>query len=110
MTRSAILRPCIDATDDSVSVLEQIVRYVAVLLGLLLGLRFVVSLFTANVGNGFVNFFRVTTDWLVTPFQTLFGRPPAGTGGFFDWPALAALIVVAVIATLLISLMRPREY
>lgn len=92
-----------------VSVLEEIVRYGAVLLGLLLTLRFVTSLFTTN-NAGFAGFFRPTTDWLVVPFQTLFGRPPASTGGYFDWPTLAALLVVAVIATLLISLMRPRSY
>jgi hypothetical protein len=95
---------------DRVSVLEEIVRYVSVLLGLLLGVRFVISLFTANATGGLTGFLRSTTNWIVAPFQTLFGRPPSGTGGFFDWPTLAALVVVAIITTLLISLLRPREY
>jgi uncharacterized protein YggT (Ycf19 family) len=103
-------RSVIDNEDDRVSVPEEIVRYLAVLLGLLIALRFVTSLFTADTANWLTGFLRPATDWVVMPFQTLFGRPPAGTGGFFDWPALAALFVVAVISTLLISLLRPREY
>ncbi|MDF2461282.1 MAG: hypothetical protein K0S68_685 [Candidatus Saccharibacteria bacterium] len=94
--------------DDRTSVMEQVVRVVALVLCFLLAMRFIVSLFTANVSNGFVNFFRATTNWIVAPFQSFFGSPPAGTGGFFDWPALAALICVGILATLLISLMRPR--
>jgi hypothetical protein len=52
--------------------------------------------------------FRATTNWVVSPFQTVIGRPPTWTGGFFDWPALVALIVVALLSLLLLGLLRPR--
>jgi uncharacterized protein YggT (Ycf19 family) len=94
--------------DDRVPVVERVLRYAALVLGALLAMRFIVSLFTGNVANPVVNFFRATTTWIVSPFQTMFGRPPSGTGGFFDWPALAALIVVGLLAWLLISLLRTR--
>jgi uncharacterized protein YggT (Ycf19 family) len=94
--------------DDRVSLVERIIRYAALVLGFLLAMRFLVSLFTGNVANPIVNFFRATTNWVVSPFQTVIGRPPTGTGGFFDWPALVALIVVALLSLLILGLLRPR--
>jgi len=96
-------------THDRAGVAETIIRYAALVLGFLLLMRFVVSLFTANVANPLVNFFRTVTNWIVAPFQNFFGGAPAGTGGFFDWAALAALIAVGIIGVLLLSLIRPRD-
>jgi uncharacterized protein YggT (Ycf19 family) len=103
-------RSRIDRLETGTSPLEQLIRYVTVILGALLVVRFAINLFTYNRVNGFVNFFNGATDWVVRPFQTLFGQPPSGSGGFFDWPAVVSLIVVALIATLLVSLIRPRDY
>jgi uncharacterized protein YggT (Ycf19 family) len=103
-------RSRVDYIDNRASVAEQLIRYVAVVLSLLIVGRFIASLFSSDRSNGLVNFFYATTDWIVRPFQALFGTPPSSTGGFFDWPAVAALIVVGVLATLLISLIRPRDY
>lgn len=95
--------------ESRVWIVDRIIRYAAIILVLLLAIRFVSSLFTANIGNPLVNFFRVTTNWIVSPFQVVVGSTASPVGGFYDWPALAALVAVAVIATLLINLMRPRD-
>ena len=95
--------------EDRTWIADRIIRYAALILGLLLAIRFVSSLFTGNVGNPVINFFRITTNWIVSPFQAVVGSTASSVGGFYDWPALAALVAVAVIAALLISLMRPRH-
>jgi hypothetical protein len=102
-------RSSVESGEDRTSIADRIIRYAAVILGLLLAIRFVSSLFTANVGNPLVNFFRVTTNWIVSPFQAVIGSSASSVGGFYDWPALVALAAVVVIAALLISLMRPRD-
>jgi uncharacterized protein YggT (Ycf19 family) len=95
----------VDLTESHASTAEQIVRFIATLLDTLLVLRFVTSLFSADRSNGLVNALYALTDWLVKPFQALFGAP-TGTGGFFDWPALTAIVVVSVLATLIIRFVR----
>lgn len=94
--------------EDRSSIAEQIVRIVAVVLGILLALRFIINLFSYPKTSGFANFIYATTNWAVKPFQYLFGQPAATTGGFFDWPALAAIVAVGIIASILIALLRPR--
>jgi hypothetical protein len=91
------------------SIIDRAIRYLAVILSGLLAIRFVIALLTASVDNPLVGFFRFTTDWIVTPFQAVLGISTPSAGGFFDWPTLAALIAVAVIATLLIRSVRPRD-
>jgi uncharacterized protein YggT (Ycf19 family) len=99
---------------DAPSALEQLVRYVAVVLDLLLAVRFIVSLFTTDTANSFVAFIFGLTNWLVAPFQVLFGATPTGSaGGYFDWSALAAIAVVSLLAALIIRLLqgpRTAEY
>jgi uncharacterized protein YggT (Ycf19 family) len=92
---------------ETPSALEQLVRYVAVLLDLLLAVRFVVSLFTTNTTNGFVAFIFGLTNWLVAPFQAIFGATPTGSaGGYFDWSALAAIALVSILAAFIIRLLQ----
>jgi hypothetical protein len=95
--------------EDRVWIVDRIIRYAAIVLGLLLVIRFIASLFSSSVTSPLVNFFRVTTNWLVSPFQAVLGSSASAIGGFYDWPALAALAAVVVVATLLISLMRPHS-
>ena len=91
--------------EDRSSVAERVVRVVAVVLGILLAIRFVINLFSYPRTSGFANFIYATTNWAVQPFQFLFGQPATTTGGFFDWPALAAIVAVGIIASILIALM-----
>ena len=94
----------IDAT--TTSSVEQAIRIAATLLGALVALRFLANLFTTDTGNTLVNFVRTVTDWLVQPFDIVFGRIPLGNGAI-DLSAVAAMVVVAAIAAILIRLMRP---
>jgi hypothetical protein len=43
---------------------------------------------------------------MVRPFQALFNSTPAGSGSYFDWPALASLAVIAIVASLVIRALR----
>ncbi|HEY2004784.1 MAG TPA: hypothetical protein VGH44_06770 [Candidatus Saccharimonadia bacterium] len=90
------------------SVAEQIVRIAAVILGILLAIRFVINLFSYPRTSGFASFIYGTTNWAVQPFQYLFGHAATTSGGFFDWPALAAIVATGIIASILIALLRPR--
>jgi uncharacterized protein YggT (Ycf19 family) len=83
------------------SVAEQLLVALAVILSALLVVRFFTHMFSNNQAIGFVNFFNVATDWMAQPFQGLFQTVPAGTSGFFDIPAIAALVVVGALAYLL---------
>ena len=103
-------RSSVETVDDKSSLVEQVVRYVAVILGALLAIRFVINLFSGYRSSGFTNFIYATTNWMVRPFQALFGQPAASTGGFFDWPAIAAIVTVGIVAGILIALLRPRPY
>jgi Flp pilus assembly protein TadB len=99
-------RSDVDLVSDRPGTAERVVRYVAVALGALLAVRFVINLFATSHTGGFTAFIYATTNWMVRPFQLLLGQPPASTGGFFDWPALAALVVVGIVASVIIGLMR----
>jgi len=83
------------------SVAEQLVSALAYIFSALLAVRFFTHLFSNDTVNGFVNFMNATTDWLAVPFQALFQSVPAGTSGFFDIPAIAAIIVVMVLGYLI---------
>jgi uncharacterized protein YggT (Ycf19 family) len=98
----------VDLATDRASTAEQVVRFISTILGTLLTIRFLISLFTADRTNGLVNFFYATTDWMVRPFQLLFNQTPAGSGGFFDVPALVALAVLGFLTWLVLRTIRPR--
>jgi len=82
----------------TVSPVEQVVRVAAGVLEMLLAIRFVVALFSSNLQNAVVSVLYTLTDWVVRPFQALFGTPPSGGGGYVDLPALAAIVFVALVA------------
>lgn len=85
-------------------ILYAIVGFIEVLLGL----RFLFRLLGANPGSAFV---ELIYDWstpLVTPFAGIFGQEATVTGpgvvtqSVFDWTALIALIVYALIGAVLV--------
>ena len=88
--------------------LELTIRVVALLLSGVIAIRLLFGLFNANHATPVVNLVYSITDWIVQPFQTLFGTPNTGLGGYFDWPAVAAIIVVGIFAGLLVGLIRPK--
>ena len=86
-------------------------------IGLLTGLRFVFLLVGANPASPFVAWIYNWSEPFVAPFAGIFGQQSAVAGqgvvaqSVFDWTTLVALIVYAVVATLLARLLdRPALY
>lgn len=73
----------------------------------LIGLRFLLRLLGANPASPFVDWVYDWSTPFVTPFAGIFGQDAAITGAgvvttsVFDWTALIALIVIALVLGLL---------
>lgn len=91
--------------------LEMLIRYIAVILGLLLALRFVISLFKSTRTGTAVGALYGLTDWIVRPFERVLPQPPASSmvTGYFNWAAIAALAVVLIVTAILLRLARPKR-
>jgi YggT family protein len=90
----------------SAGIVERVISLIAGILNVLLAIRFVLSLLGANVANPFASFIYSLTNPLVTPFATLFNFTPSTGIGYFDWPAIVAMVVISVVAWIIISLTR----
>lgn len=84
-------------------------------IGMLLGLRFVFRLVGANPDNAFVNWIYDWSSPLVAPFAGIFGQDSTVVEGqglvaesVFDWTALIALIVYALVGGLIVRLVGGR--
>jgi uncharacterized protein YggT (Ycf19 family) len=83
----------------------QIVWFVAGVIDVLVGLRFVLELFGASTASPFVSLVYGVTAPLVAPFRGIF--PVAGQSGFvFEPAALVALAIYPLIALGVASLIR----
>lgn len=77
----------------------------------LLGLRFLLRLLGANPANGFVDWIYDWSTPLAAPFAGIFGQEAAVTGqgtvvqSIFDWTALIAMVVFALIGGILARIM-----
>ncbi len=89
------------------SLAERIVRLAASILGILLGLRFIINLFGGYNQSLLSSIVNALTNWMVRPFQILFGVYSAATGSFIDWPALIALIVLGIVAGAIVRWLQP---
>lgn len=73
----------------------------------LIGLRFLLRLLGANPASGFVDWIYDWSTPFVTPFAGIFGQEASVTGegivtqSVFDWTALIALVVYALIGLLI---------
>ena len=89
-----------------------VVWYIAGLLMILLGFRFVLALLGANPSNGFANFIYTTSHPFVAPFFSLFSYDGTRYGiSRFEVYTLVAMAVYAVVAwaiARLFTLNRPR--
>lgn len=75
-------------------------------------LRFVLLLFGANSAAGFVKFIYGVSDVLMAPFVAIFNTTRV-EGATFEWSALVAIAVYALLGWALVGLVRavsPREY
>lgn len=88
-----------------------IVSFMLAVVGSLLGLRFILKLFSANADNGFVNWIYETSGEILAPFRGIF--TPANLDGFvIEFTTLFALVVYSLIGLLafyLIDILAPTE-
>lgn len=98
---------------DSKSTVANIAWYLVGFIEIMLGFRFVLKLFGANPGSGFVDFVYTITNVLTAPFDNIFGvtRPQAGdVSSVFEPSILVAGLVYLLIGwgiVKLLSLNRP---
>jgi hypothetical protein len=84
------------------SIISQIIWFVAGVILLLLGFRFVLSLLGANTSNGFAQFIYNTSHPFVTPFFGLFHYDNIQYGvSRFEVYTLVAMAVYAAVAWIL---------
>jgi len=97
---------------DSKNTISNLVWYIFGVIAILLGIRFVMKLFGANVANGFVDFIYSVTGVLSAPFDTIFGvtKTQAGdTSSVFEPSIIVAVLVYALIAWGISKLVRINE-
>lgn len=81
------------------NVARAIVNFMLAVVGVLLGLRFVLKLFGANAENGFVNWVYEVSGEILGPFRGIF--PSANVEGFvIEFSTIFALMVYAIIGML----------
>lgn len=93
------------SASSSGSRLIQLVWFLAGLVDVLVGMRFVLKLLGASTQSSFVSLLYGITSPLIKPFRFIF--PSAGQGPFvFEPESLVALVVYPLIALGLVSLIR----
>lgn len=81
----------------------------------LIGLRFLFRLLGANPDNGFVTMIYDWSTPFVAPFSGIFGQEATITGegvvtaSVFDWTALIALVVYAIVLGIIGRVAAPRR-
>lgn len=85
----------------------QIVYFIVGLIEAALALRFVLQILGANRGAAFVDFVYDMSAPLVAPFFGMFGSNPTFAGGSrFEPETLVAMVAYAILAWIVVSLLR----
>ena len=82
---------------------QQAIYLVFGIIEALIAIRFVLEALGANPNAGFAQFIYGITAFFMAPFVGLFGMPRLGTS-VVEWSALVAIVVYALLATLLVRL------
>lgn len=86
-----------DGADHGMSILARIVNLIGFVIFALLAIRFLLSLFGANRGNGFADFIYDTSHPLVSPFFGLFNYIPQFGTARFEFETLIAMLFYAIV-------------
>lgn len=92
-------------------VVSRVIMFVFGLIEVLIAIRFVLMLLGANTESGFTKLIYGLSGVFMAPFITIFNTQQAG-GAVFEWSALVAIAVYALVAWGLVALIRavsPRE-
>lgn len=94
------------------AVLSRVVMFVFGVIEVLIAIRFVLKMLSANSEAGFVKLVYSVSDVFMAPFSTIFGTQKV-SGATFEWSALVAIAVYALIAWGVVALVRavsPRRH
>ena len=94
------------------AVLSRVVMFVFGVIEVFIAIRFVLTLLGANAEAGFVKFVYAVSDVFMAPFNAIFSTQTV-EGATFEWSALVAIAVYALIAWGLVALIRavsPRRH
>ena len=94
------------------AVASRIIMFVFGVIEVLIAIRFVLMLTGANAEAGFAKLIYGVSGVFMAPFAALFSTQQAG-GAVFEWSALVAIAVYALVAWGLVALIRavsPREH
>lgn len=94
------------------TVISRVVWFVFGFFEVLIAIRFVLKMLGANAAAGFAQLIYGVSDVLMAPFATLFDTQSV-EGAVFEWSALVAIAVYALIAWGIVALIRavvPREH
>ena len=95
----------VQETNPAASMAIQIVYYLAGVISLLLGLRFVLFLLGAN-NTGIVNWVFQITQPFVSPFYGIFGNTILYGDARIEWESLVAIIAIGIIAYIVAGFLR----
>jgi uncharacterized membrane protein len=85
--------------------ISRVVMFVFGVIELLILVRFVLLLVGANTQSGFVQWIHQISAIFMAPFNAIFGTQTIN-GAVFEWSALVAIAVYALIAWLIVALIR----
>ena len=94
------------------TVMERVVWFVFGAIEIVIAIRFVLTLLGANAEAGFVRFMYAVSDVFMAPFNAIFSTDRVA-GATFEWSALVAIAVYALIAwglVALIGVLSPRQH
>lgn len=87
------------------SILVSIINFLIGLAEIILGLRVIFRLFSANSANSFVHWIYQTSSTLMDPFRGIFRSATISPGHLLDISALFAMLIYAIIGYLLAALL-----
>ena len=91
-----------DSTDAAVTRAQQVVWFIAAIISVLLGIRFILSLLGANMTNAFSDIIYSLTNPLVSPFQGLFNVSLQQGVSRVEIETLVAMVVYLLLAWLIV--------
>lgn len=81
-------------------------QWLAIVVEILLFLRFIFSLIGANQNNVFAGFLYALTNVILTPFSNLVNNPSIHGSSVFEWDTLIAMAIYALIFWLLMRFVK----
>lgn len=110
VARTKIIKDEAATADHKQNVASRVIWYIAGVILVLLGFRFLLALLGANQANGFANFIYSVSHPFVSPFFNLFSYDTSYGVSRFEIYTLVAMAVYAVIAWGLSKLVTLNNY